>query len=178
MSDTIRRVFSGKVFSVSVESVTLPSGRTLKAELVHHAGSVALVPVTGDGDIVLVRQYRATVHELVWELPAGRVETGEDLHEAAIRECHEETGLIPSRLDRLGTFLVTPGYADERLTIFLARGLREPTADDPVARPDKDEDLVVEAFPRQRLDAMVTANKLIDLKTVAGLALLDLFRES
>ena len=175
MSDTIRRIFTGKIFSVSVETVTLPNGRRLEAELVHHAGSVVLIPVTDTGDILLVRQYRAPVRDLVWELPAGRVESGEDLREAAIRECHEETGLIPARLDRLGEFLATPGFCDERLTVFRATGLREPTAEDPIAQSDEDEDVVVEAFSRDRLNAMVASNAIVDLKTVAGLALLDVF---
>jgi len=176
VTDSIRRVFTGKVFSVTVEKVILPNGRTLDAELVRHAGSVVLIPVREDGRIVLVRQFRATVREPVWELPAGRVEPGEDPLEAARRECHEEIGLIPARLERLGTFLATPGFCDERLTIFLASGLREPGPGDPVAVPDEDEDLQVDAFSRERLDAMVAANEIIDLKTVAGLTLLDLHR--
>ena len=176
MSDHIRHVFTGKIIRVSVETVTLPSGRTLEAEIVRHTGSVALIPINSNGDIVLVRQYRAPIRESVWELPAGRVEPGEDLTEAATRECQEETGLIPTRLEHLGAFLATPGYADERLTVFLATGLRVPTDEDPVARPDEDEDMIVRAFSRERLDAMVKANDIIDLKTVAALALLDLFR--
>ena len=174
---TIRRIFTGKVFSVSVETVRLPSGRRLEAELVRHAGSVVLIPVTDNGGILLVRQYRPAVREAVWELPAGRVESGEDVREAALRECREETGLIPARLDRLGQFLATPGFCDERLTVFRASGLREPTAEDPAAQADEDEDMVVEAFSRERLNSMVTSNAIVDLKTVAGLTLLGLFGE-
>lgn len=178
MSDTIRLIFKGKIFTVAIETITLPSGRQLQAELVRHPGSVALIPVTDNGDIILVRQYRATVHKPVWELPAGRVEPGEELRGAAIRECHEETGLIPTTLKRLGAFLATPGYADEQLTVFLASDLRKPVAGDPIAQPDEDEEMVVKAFSRDRLNAMVVSNEIVDLKTVAGLTLLDLFHKN
>ena len=172
--DRVRRVFDGRVFRVTVERVNLPSGRTLDAELVRHAGSVVLIPVRGDGRIVLVRQFRATVNAPVWELPAGRVEAGEDLLATAARECHEEVGLIPGRLEPLGSFLSTLGFCDERITMFRATALREPGIDDPEARPDEDEDITVEAFTRTHIEAMVRRNDIIDLKTVAALALLDL----
>ena len=91
---------------------------------------------------------------------------------AAIRECHEEIGLIPARVEALGAFFPTPGYCDEEMHFFRADGLREPTADDEAAQPDEDEDIETKAFPREELARMVAAGEIIDLKTVAGLTLL------
>ena len=105
----IRRVFEGRILTVSVESITLPRGERLEAEVVRHPGSVVLIPVTDRGEIVLVRQYRHAIGRSVWELPAGSLEPGEDPRAAAARECHEEIGLIPSAVERLGAFFPTPG---------------------------------------------------------------------
>ena len=176
-ANNVREVFNGRVIRVTVESVTLPNGQRVEAEMVRHDGSVVLIPVTDEGAVVLVRQFRPSIGAPMWELPAGRVEPGEDPEEAAARECHEETGRIPSRLERLGgSFLPTPGFCDERVAVFRATGLRVPGPGDPVAVPDEDEDIRVEAFARAQLEAMIRAGEIIDLKTVAGLALIDLYR--
>jgi ADP-ribose pyrophosphatase len=168
----IRRVFQGRIFSVVVESVTLPRGETLDAELVRHPGSVVLVPLTDRGDIILVRQYRHAIGRWAWELPAGSLNVGEDLESAASRECHEEIGLIPGRLEKLGAFFPTPGYCDEEMHFFKATELREPGPDE-VARPDEDEDIEPKAFPPEAIRRMIAAGEVIDLKTVGGLSLVS-----
>jgi ADP-ribose pyrophosphatase len=173
----VREIFTGRVFRVTVEPVTLPGGHRLDAELVRHHGSVVLVPITDEGAIILVRQFRPSIGAVMWELPAGRIEPGEDLEAAARRECHEEIDRLPSRLERLGgSLLPTPGFCDERIAVFRATGMRAPGPGDPVAVPDADEDIEVRAFSRAELEAMVRAGEIIDLKTVAALALLDLYR--
>ena len=136
----IRKIYEGKIFTVQVESITLPKGTDLEAEVVRHPGSVVIIPVTGAGDIVLVKQYRHAIGRWAWELPAGSLKPGEDVEKAAVRECHEEIGLIPSRLEPLGAFFPTPGYCDEEMNFFRADGLRAPTAAER-ARPDADEDI-------------------------------------
>jgi 8-oxo-dGTP pyrophosphatase MutT (NUDIX family) len=163
-------MFSGRIFSVTVETIDLPKGGELKAEIVRHAPSVVIVPITDSGDVVLVRQYRHAIGRWTWELPAGSADDGEDLERAAIRECHEEIELIPTRLERLGGFFPTPGYCDEEMTFFRATGLREP-AEHETAEPDEDEDIEVRAFAREALRSMIASGEIIDLKTVAGLAL-------
>ena len=167
----IRKVFEGRIFTVQIESITLPKGGSLEAEVVRHPGSVVIVPVTGDGDIILVRQYRHAIGRWAWELPAGSLKPGEDAKEAAIRECHEETGLIPSTVVPLGAFFPTPGYCDEQMNFYRADGLREPSAGE-VAHPDDDEDIEVQAFAPADIHRMIAAGDIIDLKTVAGLELL------
>ena len=168
----ITRVFQGRIFTVQTETLTLPDGETFTAELVRHPGSVVIVPVTDADEIVLVRQYRHAIGRFAWELPAGSLKPGEDVAAAAGRECQEEIGLVSSTLTPLGSFFPTPGYCDEEMNFFRADGLREPTADE-IARPDEDEEIEARAFSRESIRRMIAAGEIIDLKTVAGLALLD-----
>jgi ADP-ribose pyrophosphatase len=169
---TIRRVFDGRIFRVVVESITTPKGSPLDAELVRHPGSVVLVPVTGTGEMVLVRQYRHAIGRWAWELPAGTLKPGEEPAAAAARECQEEIGLIPGELTRLGSFFPTPGYCDEEMNFYKATSLRAPGPEDPRAEPDADEDIERGVFTVEEVRAMIVAGDIIDLKTVAGLALL------
>jgi len=169
----IRKVFTGRIFSVNVESITLPRGEPLEAEVIRHPGSVVLIPITDGGEIVLVRQYRHAIGRSAWELPAGSLKDGEDPPAAAVRECHEEIGLIPSSLDRLGTFFPTPGYCDEAMNFYRATGLRAPAPDDPAAHQDEDEDIEAKPFPVETIRRMIASGEIIDLKTVAGLVLLS-----
>ncbi|HEY6506600.1 MAG TPA: NUDIX hydrolase, partial [Vicinamibacterales bacterium] len=116
----VQLVYQGRVFTVQVESITLPGGHPLEAEIIRHPGSVVIVPVDDNGSVVLVRQYRHAVGRHVWELPAGSLKPGESVEGAAVRECHEETGLIPDRLDYLGAYYPTPGYCDELMHFYRA----------------------------------------------------------
>ena len=169
----IRKVFEGRIFRVHVESITLPRGERLEAEIIRHPGSVVLIPVTDRGDIVLVRQYRHAIGRLLWELPAGSLKQGEDPRAAAVRECQEEIGLIPSAVERLGAFFPTPGYCDEEMTFHRATGLRAPGDDDPAAQQDEDEDIEAKAYSVAAIRQMVASGEIVDLKTVAGLTLLE-----
>lgn len=166
----IHIVHRGRVFTVQIETITLPKGLELKAEIIRHPGSVVLVPVTDSGDIVLVRQYRHAIGRDAWELPAGSLKPGEDADRAAVRECHEEIGLVPSQMVRLGSLFPTPGYCDEEMHFFKATGLRKPRADED-ARQDEDEDIEAQSFPLATLRAMIASGEIVDMKTVAGLAL-------
>lgn len=168
----IRQIFEGRIFTVSVESITLPRGEHLDAEIIRHPGSVVLIPVTDRGAIVLVRQYRHAIGRSAWELPAGSLKRGEDPRAAAVRECHEEIGLIPSAVERLGAFFPTPGYCDEEMNFYRATGLRPPAEGDPAARQDEDEDIEARAFSVEAIRQMVASGEIVDLKTVAGLTLI------
>jgi len=168
----VRVVHQGRVFTVQVESITLPGGHPLEAEIIRHPGSVVIVPVAEDGSVVLVRQYRHAIGRLVWELPAGSLKAGESAEGAAVRECHEETGLIPDTLDYLGAYYPTPGYCDELMHFYRATGLRRPRADDAAAHPDEDEDIETRFFDREMIRKMMASGEIVDLKTVGGLALL------
>jgi ADP-ribose pyrophosphatase len=167
----IRTIFEGRVFTVRLETIPLPRGGKLQAEIIRHPGSVVIIPVTATDEIILVRQYRPAIGRWAWELPAGSLKPGEDIERAARRECQEETGQIPSRVERMGSYFPTPGYCDEEMTFFRATGLRAPGPDDQEAHPDEDEDIETRAFARADLQRMVAAGEVIDLKTVAGLSM-------
>ena len=168
----IRKVFEGRIFTVQIETVTLPRGHALNAEVIRHPGSVVIVPITGDGQVILVRQYRVPLGRWAWELPAGSLKPGEDAASAAQRECHEEIGLIPGKLERLGAFFPTPGYCDEEMNFFRVSELRQPGEGDASAQPDEDEDIESQPFSLDTLRAMVRNGDISDLKTVAALSLL------
>ena len=168
----IKKVFEGKVFTVVVESITTRKGGKMNVEVVRHPGSVVLIPVTHDGAVILVRQYRHAIGRSAWELPAGTLKPNEEPGRAAARECQEEIGLVPSTLDKLGAFFPTPGYCDEEMNYYKATGLREPGAGDDKAEQDEDEDIEKGTFTLEQIRSMIRSGEIIDLKTVAGLSLL------
>ena len=166
-----RLVYEGRIFDVIVERVTLPHGPEVDLELVRHDGSVVLIAIADDGRLMLVRQYRHAARRFLWELPAGSLEKGEDPDAAAARECQEELGLIPARLERLLTLYPTPGFCTETMTYYRATGLRVPGPDDAAAHQDEDESIEVGAFTVEEIRAMVSRGEIADLKTVAALSL-------
>lgn len=168
----IHTIYQGRIFTVQIETITLPKGVELKAEIIRHPGSVVIVPVTDAGEVVLVRQYRHAIGRFAWELPAGSLKAGEDVDRAAVRECHEEIGLIPSQIQRVGSFFPTPGYCDEEMHFFKASGLRTPGAADEDAHQDEDEDIEARPFPVATARTMMKSGEIVDLKTVAGLSFL------
>lgn len=169
----IRKVFQGRIFTVTVESITLPRGHHLDAEVIRHPGSVVLVPVTDDSDIILVQQYRHPIGRSAWELPAGTLKEGEDRRAGALRECQEEIGLIPAELELIGSLFPTPGYCDEEMHFFRAAGLRQPRTGDTQAHQDEDEDIETKAFAPAAIRRMIASGEIIDMKTVAALTLLN-----
>jgi ADP-ribose pyrophosphatase len=168
----IHTIYQGRIFTVQIETITLPKGVELQAEIIRHPGSVVIVPVTDAGEVVLVRQYRHAIGRFAWELPAGSLKAGEDVDRAAARECHEEIGLIPSQIQRVGSFFPTPGYCDEEMHFFKASGLRTPGASDEDAHQDEDEDIEARPFPVATVRTMMASGEIVDLKTVAGISLL------
>jgi|KBSMisStandDraft_5_1062788.scaffolds.fasta_scaffold41893_2 ADP-ribose pyrophosphatase len=168
-----RTVYTGRIFDVTVDRVRLPHGREADLEIVRHEGSVVLIPIASDGRVLLVRQYRHAVGRFLWELPAGSLETDEDVAAAAARECQEELGLIADHLERLHTFFPTPGFCTEAMTYFKATGLRTPGAGDPVAHQDEDESIEVGSFSTAEVRQMIDAGEIADLKTLAALVLLS-----
>jgi len=164
-------VFKSRVFSVEVERTTFPNGREHEITTVRHAPSVVLLPMTEQGDVILVRQFRASVGRELWELPAGGVEPGESAQDAAIRECEEEIRRVPAQAERLCAFYPAPGFCDELLIYFRLTGLRAP---DPgsTRHPDADEDIEARAYAVDAAKAMVARGDIQDLKTAYGLSLL------
>lgn len=130
------RAFDGKMLHVRVDTVRMPSGRETVREIVEHPGSVVIVPVTVDDEVILIRQFRHATGRTLLELPAGLIDPGEEILETARRELREETGYVARRLRHLTTVYVSPGYSEERTSIVLAEECvatdHEPDPDEPM----------------------------------------------
>ena len=166
-----REVFTGRVFTVTVDGVTLPNGRDVTLDIVRHRGSVVLLPMRDDAHVVLIRQYRYALDRWIWELPAGSLEPGEDPAAAAARECEEEIGLVPTTVEFAGSWYPTPGFCTEAMNYYRLTGLHAPNPDRPPAERDEDEDIRVQEFSLDDARELVRRGDVVDLKTAWGLTL-------
>lgn len=156
--------YDGRVFRVESMTVRLPNGRTAGRDVVRHSGGACVVPVDADGRIHLVRQFRIAIDRETLEIPAGKLEPGEDPKDCAVRELREETGLVAERVELLLAIHTTPGYSDELLWIYLATGLTKREAE-----PDPDEFVSSEALPLEECLRLVDDGTISDSKTAVGL---------
>jgi ADP-ribose pyrophosphatase len=171
-----REVYHGPAFRVTADQVLEPSGVRTRRDIVHHSGSVVILAVE-DGDseprVLLERQYRYAARQMLWELPAGRIDKGEnDLH-AAKRELLEETGYTAKRWRRILRFYASPGFLAEAMNLYLARGLRAGPA-----QPEPDEVIHVRMVPLSAAVRMVMRGAIKDGKTISGILWLSQSRES
>lgn len=156
-----KEIFDGKVINVTVDAVELPNGAEGVREIVHHRGAVCVLPLTDDGDVICVRQFRYAHGEVLLEIPAGKLEEGEHDHRAAaLRELSEETGAECSELIYLGKLYPSPAIFTEVIHMYLARGLRFGET-----HPDDDEFLEIERIPLEKLKDMVMRGEIYDAKT-------------
>ena len=160
-----KRVFEGRVFNVTVDTVS-EGELTYKREVVRHGGSAVIVPVHDDGTVVLVRQYRHPAVRYLLEAPAGTLAEGERPEVGAARELEEELGLLAARLEKLSEFFVSPGFLEEKMWVFLATGLSEGTQ-----QLDEDEVLDIVRLPIADALEMITSGEIQDAKTIIGLML-------
>ena len=162
--------FRGPIFEVTREAVRLTNGYRAVYDIVRHRGSVVLVPQPSPDSVVLVRQFRWAIGKWIWELPAGSLEPGERPDRAARRECVEEIGLRPARIERLGTFYPTPGFCDERMIFYRCTSLSRPAR--PVAG-DADEQLEPRTFRLADVRRLIRRGDVPDMKTICGLHLIS-----
>jgi ADP-ribose pyrophosphatase len=160
-----RRIFRGRLFDV-VQRRILKRGRRVRLDMILHPGAVVVVPILPGGRVAMIRQWRGTVGETLYEVVAGTLEPGESPAAAARRELVEEVGLAAGRLRKLAEFYSAPGFCTELLRLFLATDLREVGA-----RPERDEFLRRVDMPLGRALAMARAGKIRDAKTIVGLTL-------
>lgn len=159
-------VYAGRAFTVRRDRVRLPDGRQSRLDIVEHVGSVIIIPVDDDGNLLLVRQYRHAAGLDMLELPAGTLDPGEAPEACARREVREETGMAAGRLESLGGFHLAPGYSTEYMHVFLAGDLRP----DPL-EADTDEFLSVERLPLDEALRLAAGGGLPDAKSLAALFL-------
>jgi ADP-ribose pyrophosphatase len=160
-----KEVFSGRVFTVTTDTVT-EGGRTYARDVVHHPGSAVIVPVFDDGTVGFVRQYRHPALRYLLEVPAGKLNKGERPEAGAARELEEELGIVCANLLKLTEFYVSPGFCEEKMWIYLATGLTE-TAQ----RLDEDEIVEKVLLPFSSALEMIGSGELEDAKTIIGLLL-------
>ena len=158
------RLYEGKIINLRVDTVELPDKKYSKREIVEHSGAAAVVPLTMDGHVILVKQFRKPMEEIMLEIPAGRLETKESAEKCALRELAEETGYSVGSLEELISFYPSPGFSNEVIHIFIARDLTEGHA-----KPDEDEYLEVMKFPLEEALKMVEEGTIKDSKTIIGL---------
>ena len=161
-------MFSGLIFDVNRIHVTVPNGHESARDVVRHRGAVAVVALTDDGRICLVRQYRTALDRVTVEIPAGKLDPGEDPLTCAKRELLEETGMVADRMAFLTTLATTPGFTDERIHLYMATGLTFGPA-----HPDEDEFLNVDLVPLDELIDAVLDGRIEDSKTVCGALICD-----
>lgn len=153
--------FNGRIINLRTDRVRLPNGAEAGREVVEHPGGVCVAPLTDDHELLFVRQYRYPYEEVVLELPAGkRDKNGEEPLECGKRELQEETGAVADEYVFLGKVYPTPGFCNEIIYLYLARGL-----DFGDARPDEDEFVEVERIPLERAVEMVMSGEIVDAKT-------------
>ena len=160
------RIHEGRILSLREDTVELADGRRVLREVVEHAEVVAIVPLDAAGQVLLVRQYRLPAGQSLLEVPAGGIEPGESVEQAAQRELQEETRHRADCLQRLGGFFVSPGYCTEYIHLFLATGLSESAAE-----ADFDEQIAVKRLPLSEALALVESGEIRDGKTIIGLLL-------
>ena len=164
-------VYRGPVFHVTTDYVEEPGGVSSRRDVVRHQGSVVIMAVDDSAKeprVLLARQYRHAAGDYLWELPAGRIDEGEDALTAAKRELVEETGYAAQRWKRALFFWVSPGFLDETMAVYLATGLKPGKA-----TPEEDENIAIRFFPLSRAVKMATSGGLRDAKTIASVLWLD-----
>lgn len=159
-------LLKGRAFAIRRDWLKTPDGRETKYDIIEHGGSVILVPLDADGNLLFVRQYRHAAGTDLLELPAGTLDEGEEPAVCAAREIREETGFAAGRLEKIGEFYLAPGYSTEFMVVFLATDLKH----DPL-EADADEFLTLEKIPVQQALEMAERGEMPDAKSLAALLL-------
>lgn len=156
------RIYDGRIVSLRVDEVELPSGRITEREIVEHRGVVAIVPLIDDARILLVRQFRRAAGRTLLEIPAGTIEPNESVQGCLRRELAEEVGMQAARVEHLVTFLASPGFLAEEVHVYLAAGLS------PSPREREEEDLEVVPMTLTQAGSLI-GTEIVDAKSIIGL---------
>lgn len=158
-----KKLLRTSIFTVTEDKAYDPEGFQIRRAIIQHRGSAVMMPLDDDRRILLVKQYRLPARDYLWELPAGRVDRGETVLQAAKRELREETGYRATRWTKLASFFVSPGFLAEKMTIYLAEGLTSGQQ-----TPMEDERIEMEWFTAAEMDDMVKQGIIQDAKTMLG----------
>lgn len=159
-----KAIYRGRIITLYKERVRLPNGRVAELDIIRHPGACAIIPVTDKGEIILVRQFRFAAGGYIYEIPAGTLKKNENPLSCARRELIEETGFAAKRWKKLISIKTTPGFTNEVIHIYLAKGL--------ITKKmchDFDEVMTVKKIPMAKIKKMILNGKIVDSKTLAGL---------
>ena len=160
------RLYEGVILNLRKDKVTIKEGRTSYREIIEHGGGVVILSVTPEGKIPMIRQYRKAAGQVMFELPAGKLEKGEDPTDAALRELKEETGYTAGSIRRIAAFYPTVGYSEEILYVFFADDLTAGDTD-----PDDNESIDIEEYSPEALYELIDSGGMNDGKTLIALLL-------
>jgi ADP-ribose pyrophosphatase len=158
-----KEVYRCSLFQVTENEAEDRTGWKMKRSIVRHRGSAVMMAVDAKNRVMLVRQYRMPANRYLWELPAGKTDEGETVAQAAKRELIEETGLRAKNWRKLVSFFPSPGFVEEKMTIFLATELTEGAS-----HPMEDERIETRWFTKKELRDLIASNKILDAKTMIG----------
>ncbi|NLJ33661.1 MAG: NUDIX hydrolase [Firmicutes bacterium] len=161
-------VYQGKILALRIDEVEFPAGMIGKREVVEHPGAVGIIALTEDNEVVLVKQFRQATGDNMWEIPAGKLEPGEDPQGCAIRELKEETGFTARHWQKLTSFYTSPGFANEILHLYFARGLKAGEQN-----LDPGEYINTSLLPLPQALSWVRRGQICDAKTIIGLLWLN-----
>ena len=159
-------IYRGRVATLSLDTFRKPDGETYLRETIHHPPSVVILPILDGGRVALIRQFRHAVNGIIYEIPAGTCEPGENGLACAKRELMEEAGYRASRWKRLCRFYPAPGISTERMDLFVAAGLKKLKKPVPM---DKDEQITVHPASAREAVRLVRENKIVDAKSIIGI---------
>ncbi len=164
-------VFEGKVFNVRVDDIQYNgSGNLATRQVAVHPGGAVIIPVLSNGKIIFVKQYRYPQDEIIIELPAGKLDKGEDPLNCAIRELKEETGYTSNKIRKLGKIYTTPGFCNEVLHIYLAEDLKEGNHQ----REEGEEEMELIELTLDEAEEKIRKGEIVDAKTICGIAMYKL----
>ena len=164
MTKSVKNIYKGKVVVLNVDRVTLPNGATVDLEVIRHPGAAAIVPMKDDETVILIRQFRHAAGGFIYEIPAGKLNPGEDPRDCAARELEEEIGYRASSFELLTSIFTAPGFADEVIHIYKGTGLTKGRQ-----KLDHDEVLNVVELPIEKAIAQIRDGTIRDGKTIVGL---------
>lgn len=165
----VRNIYSGKVLKFNIDTVTLPNGASAELEMIRHPGASAVVPIKEDGTVILIRQFRHAAGGFIYEIPAGKLHSGEDPLDCATRELEEEIGYRPEHLELLTSIFTAPGFTDEVIHIYKGTGLVQGRQ-----QLDTDEVLEILEWPLDKAIAEIQKGTIRDAKSIIGLQMVYL----
>ncbi|MBB6216649.1 ADP-ribose pyrophosphatase [Anaerosolibacter carboniphilus] len=168
-----KRIYEGRIISLRVDTVELPDKKYSTREIIEHPGAAVVVPITDEGKIIMVKQFRKPVEDFLIEVPAGKLDKGEEPLLCAHRELKEETGYSSGNMQHLFTFFSSPGFANETMHLFIARDL---TVGEAI--PDEDEYIEIESYELNQLIHMIFNGQIKDAKSIIAIFAVKQFLQS